>query len=670
MKHKIALIAMAVLLCGLLLAPAAQAQETSLVRGYLFYSATCPDCQRVRAEVIPPLYREFGTRLQIMAIEIGDPDNYEWWLACEQAYGVSENEADVPELFIGDQALVGAQAIEAGAQALIQSYMTQGGVDYPDVPRPGGPLLPTVRFMFFWSSTCGHCAYVKENVFPPLKEQYGERVQWESYSVENADNYLALLALEERMGMPGDQQGGVPVVFVGDEYSRYGLFVGSVDIPNNLPPAIEWFMTIGGVDLPGWHGELFGQLFAPPTATPVPTATAVPPSIIGECEDCREIKQAEHTRIAATVAPTSLPVDDALPIHMAYFAEVGCSECDRVSIALAQLQKRFPALVIHQLDIFNDLSLNLCLSERLNVPESQRHDAPAVFVGSDYLVDKDITYNRLVEMVSQYVESGAEATWETCSRAAAFPAPPLWWAVIVPGLIDGINPCAFATIIFFVSYLSIIRRKGKDVVMVGIAFTLAVFLSYLAFGLILRELIAGLVDLVGPVLRPTLNLLMAVFCLVLAVLGWGDYLKARQGRLQDATLQLPHKLRLWINARIRTGMRAEGLLAASFVSGVVVSFIELACTGQVYVPIIQGLSSPQHRGAAILDLVVYCLAFITPLIVVFILSYMGTTSQQLTRFLTRNAAPIKMAMAVLFLGIGIWLLYDTLRLWNLFAFWA
>lgn len=290
MKHKMALIAMAVLLCGLLLAPAAQAQETSVVRGYLFYSVTCPDCQRVRAEVIPPLYQEFGTRLQIMAIEIGDPDNYEWWLACEQSYGVSETEADVPELFIGDQALVGAQAIEASVRTLIQTYMAQGGVDYPDVPRPGGPPLPTVRFMFFWSSACGHCVYVKENVFPPLKEQYGERVQWESYSVENADNYLALLELEKRIGVPDYQQGGVPVVFVGDEYSLYGLFVGSVDIPNDLPPAIEWFMSIGGVDLPGWHGELFGQLFAPPTATPAPTLTPTYAVLDDGCEACRKVK--------------------------------------------------------------------------------------------------------------------------------------------------------------------------------------------------------------------------------------------------------------------------------------------------------------------------------------------------------------------------------------------
>jgi cytochrome c biogenesis protein CcdA len=280
-------------------------------------------------------------------------------------------------------------------------------------------------------------------------------------------------------------------------------------------------------------------------------------------------------------------------------------------------------------------------------------------------VNTDIYYEGLVEMVSRYAASGADPVWETCDRELSLPPPPPWWAVIVPGLIDGINPCAFATIIFFVSYLSIIRRRGQEILMVGIAFTLAVFLAYLGFGMVLRELFAGLIDLVGPILRPILNILTALLCLVLAILGFDDFRKARRGQLKDATLQLPHKLRMWINARIRNSMRSEALVTASFVSGVVVSLVELACTGQVYVPIIQGLSNPEHRAQSTLDLVVYCLAFTVPLIVVFALSYVGTDSKHFTRFLTRYAAPIKLLMTFVFLSIGLWLIYDVLRIWGL-----
>jgi cytochrome c biogenesis protein CcdA len=119
---------------------------------------------------------------------------------------------------------------------------------------------------------------------------------------------------------------------------------------------------------------------------------------------------------------------------------------------------------------------------------------------------------------------------------------------------------------------------------------------------------------------------------------------------------------MWINASIRQSMRSEALVAASFVSGVVVSFVELACTGQVYVPIIQGLSTPGYRAQSTLDLVIYCLAFTVPLIVVFTLSYVGTDSKRFTHFLTRYAAAIKLLMTLIFLGVGLWLVYDILRI--------
>jgi len=62
----------------------------------------------------------------------------------------------------------------------------------------------------------------------------------------------------------------------------------------------------------------------------------------------------------------------------------------------------------------------------------------------------------------------------------------------------------------------------------------------------------------------------------------------------------------------------------------VVSIVELACTGQVYLPtIIFVLGLPQWRARAALALVAYNLMFVTPLIVVFLLAYFGTTSSSL-----------------------------------------
>jgi cytochrome c biogenesis protein CcdA len=237
-------------------------------------------------------------------------------------------------------------------------------------------------------------------------------------------------------------------------------------------------------------------------------------------------------------------------------------------------------------------------------------------------------------------------------------------------LVDGINPCAFATIVFFVSYLTLIGRKGRDILMVGFAFALGIFLSYLGFGMILREVLSGVIAWVGPVLKPILNILTAVLCIALAVLSFADYRKAQRGRVKEMTLRLPDKLRRWINRTVRKGMDAQSLdklVTASFVTGVVVSFIELTCTGQVYAPIILGLSDSAYRGQAFLSLVVYCLAFVVPLVVVFLLSYFGTSSRQLGMVLQRHTSSVKLVTGLLFLAISVWLVYDVFRTWGVIA---
>ncbi|MFL7810394.1 MAG: cytochrome c biogenesis protein CcdA [Anaerolineae bacterium] len=633
----------------LMLSPVHAQEPAPVVHAYLFYSETCPTCQTVRRQVIPALYRQYGQQFHARAIEITSSEaNYRWMQDALAAYEVPEEEAKVPILFIGDQYLVGGE-IQAELPDLIQVGIDEGGVAYPDVPAPADAPAPTARFMFFYSPTCPHCAYVEENVLPQIEAKYGSQVSWEAYNVSEEANYRALTALGELASLPADARGAVPVVFIGDEYSLYSLLLGQVQIESFLDTAVDWYLDVGGVDLPEWSPQLFELAESPlsdPTAQPTPTGPAATPT-------------------PSEAAPTS---SQAAPIHLAYFAEVGCSECDRVGNLLNVVQKRYPNLVVHEFDIIDDIGINLCLSEALGVPEKQRHDAPAIFVGDQYLVGDQIQLDPLIAMLEPYAQSGAAPRWESCTGEVAVPPPAPWWAVIVPGLVDGINPCAFATIVFFVSYLTLIQRKGREIILVGAAFTIAIFLSYLGFGVLLRQLLSSVIDLVGPILKPILNVLTALACAVLAVLSFADYRKARRGRVKDMSLRLPDRLRRWINRTIRKSMGAGSLnrmLAASFLTGIFVSFVELTCTGQVYAPIILGLSNPAYQGRALLSLTVYCLAFVVPLIVVFAFSYMGTGSRQLSVFLQRHTASVKLVTALLFIAISVWLLYDTLRVWGL-----
>lgn len=234
--------------------------------------------------------------------------------------------------------------------------------------------------------------------------------------------------------------------------------------------------------------------------------------------------------------------------------------------------------------------------------------------------------------------------------------------VVFAGLIDGLNPCAFATLIFFVSYLSISGRKGREVLFVGASFTLGVFIAYLTVGLGFYRVLDVLGSLLTQIGRWVYGL-TAVMCLTLAVVNLVDFFKVRKGGTEDMSLKLPETLRKRINSTIRKGRNVEAYAAGAFVTGIVVSFLELACTGQIYLPTIIFVSSiPELRLQAVLYLILYNLMFIVPLIVVFFLAYFGTTSNDLVKFLEKHSATIKIAMTVLFLALGLWLIYSLLAL--------
>jgi cytochrome c biogenesis protein CcdA len=268
-------------------------------------------------------------------------------------------------------------------------------------------------------------------------------------------------------------------------------------------------------------------------------------------------------------------------------------------------------------------------------------------------------------VLDKYVSSGAEATWKDfdpersgrtiVERFRSFGT----LTVVGAGLLDGLNPCAFATIVFFISYLAFMGRKGREVLAVGAAFALGVFLTYLLVGLGMLKVLEQLPFL--TTLGRWLYGVTALFCLALAVFTFWDYRKARRGDHRAMTLRIPLRLRKRINRVIREGAQARAFVPVALATGFVVSIIELACTGQVYLPtIIFVMGVPEMQGRALLYLLLYNLAFILPLVVVFGLAYFGTTSEQLGMFINRRTATIKLGTALLFLVLAGWLLVTLL----------
>ncbi len=368
-----------------------------------------------------------------------------------------------------------------------------------------------------------------------------------------------------------------------------------------------------------------------------------------------------HTA-AKPVKPTriiDIPADSRIePLCVSLFSH-NCTYCQRLlNHKLPQLaMKAGVPLRVHYFDFTSHEKIyDLFLSNGAAIGR-QDSQIPAIFIGSTVLGGKHEIENRLPEELDKYRQnpaaypkrSGRYAKGDydtTRMRENEFEALTLG-IVFGAGLLDGINPCAFTTLIFLISYLSYAGHSRREMVMTGSAYSLAIFLTYFIIGVCFFQL-ADWMQNIKP-LSFFVNGLLGTVVAVLAIISFMDFLRCMKGKSTQMTLQLPGFLKKGIHGRIRIFARQKSVLFASaFVLGVIIAGMELACTGQVYLPIVTMISEPRYRLDAFFYLIFYNLMFITPVLVVFILSVLGISSKSIERYFRRRVGFVKLGLSVVF----------------------
>jgi len=490
----------------------------------------------------------------------------------------------------------------------------------PD-PYPQGAV---VRFYLFYGETCPACHDVMENYLPDVYKKYGDHLEHEDIEVWNDPaKYKLLRDLEAKLLLPEAKRGSVPALIIGDH-----VLIGSREIPAQLEGLIDGYLAKGGVSYP----SLDGQSAVP---TPVPTAAA-----------------------GATV-------------NLAYFYKTGCQECDRVGLDLNYIEKTYPQVRVDKFDIEQDQALAEWLGGQVGVPEEQRLDNPAVYIGDVHLSGDRLVLSNLEAAVQQHLAAGSEATWDRFSAQAEEEARASLierfrslgvLTVVGAGMVNGLNPCAFVTIVFFLSYLTFVGRRGREILLVGAMFTLGVFLAYLLAGLGLSRVLQPLAG-VQSALKTWVFALTALLCLALAGVSLHDFIKARQGKTGEMKLKMSLDVRKQVNRVIREGSKMRAFYLVAFAVGAVVSLIQLTCTSPIYLGILFFIHDvPEMQSNAFLYLLLYNLAYVVPLIIIFLLAYFGTSSEQLGQFITKRTPLIKALTVVVFLVLAAWLVYSLVSL--------
>jgi uncharacterized membrane protein/thiol-disulfide isomerase/thioredoxin len=136
-QRTVALLALAILALSVIAARpglAPQTQQGAVVHAVLFYSPTCPRCQEVITEDLPPLMDTYGAQLEIVGINVTFAEGQALFQAAWEQYSIPEDLRGVPLLVIGDTWLVGARDIPEQLPGLIEQGLAHGGIDWPEIP--------------------------------------------------------------------------------------------------------------------------------------------------------------------------------------------------------------------------------------------------------------------------------------------------------------------------------------------------------------------------------------------------------------------------------------------------------------------------------------------------------------------------------------------------------
>lgn len=363
----------------------------------------------------------------------------------------------------------------------------------------------------------------------------------------------------------------------------------------------------------------------------------------------------------------------AKPVDAVLFTSPYCPHCRHLKqdgFPQAFKEKHQDKVRLTEYDLTQDAN-NVIFSQTLEAYHLDNAGIPMLIVGetvlqgyptqigpgADAAVQKAIDNNEETRVPGlQKEEAHSLQTHETLFSQITL------WAIIGAGLADGVNPCAFAVIVFFVSFLAAYKYTKKEIIIVGSAYCAAVFLAYVLMGLGAFHVLYAMKAFryVTLVVQWGMVGLCGVF-LLLSIYDFVVYQRTKKS--EKMLLQLPTNYKVYIHKVMRFFLKDKHssmwrLLLAAFIVGFVVSGVEAVCTGQVYLPTIVVILKEvnQHFWRATEFLLLYNLMFILPLVLVFVLTLCGKESATFNDWLKKHLGLTKFILCCVFLGLLILLL--------------
>ncbi|MFH1331930.1 MAG: cytochrome c biogenesis protein CcdA [archaeon] len=351
--------------------------------------------------------------------------------------------------------------------------------------------------------------------------------------------------------------------------------------------------------------------------------------------------------------------EDEEGICVIYFYGEGCSKCAEIKPFIDQIEQKYKGQIhITKLELYRNLENYQLYNQYCtiqNIPLQER-GIPLVAVGDKFFMGTTQISENLEPAIQEAIQKGQDACplpGEMSCHALNITEtetdpviPGLKDKITLPiilgaGLADGINPCAFAVLIFLITFLIEVSSTKKRMIKAGLVYIGAVYVTYFlaGLGLLAAIQVIGLTQIIVKV--------AAGIAIIAGVINIKDYFW--YGKV--ISLQIPESKKGIIEKWVY-----KANIPAAIVLGFLVSMFELPCTGGIYLAILAMLSNTVTQTTAIYYLLIYNLMFVLPLIIILLAITFGMKAEHIENWRQKKRNWMRLVMGLVLLALGIALL--------------
>lgn len=219
-------------------------------------------------------------------------------------------------------------------------------------------------------------------------------------------------------------------------------------------------------------------------------------------------------------------------------------------------------------------------------------------------------------------------------------------AVVITGLLDSVNPCAFAVILLLLAFLFTIRQSRRRILQLGFVYIGMIFIVYFAIGLGILRAVRFSDD---PHFVPRAG---SWILIALGLLNLIEYFYPR----------FPIKLHMPTAAGVKTNeLLKQATFPATVGVGLLVGLCTFPCSGGIYVSIITLLNANTTLAWGVGYLALYSVFFVLPLIVILIGAGNRIVAKRWARWERENSSRMRLWYGFIMVGLGIVMLLWVIR---------